>query len=510
MPVQGLGALAQGVLSGLYGGMDQIGQQRRFRLLEEAEARKTASDDLRSALSGLEIEAKYPEMSGRVNELLGRSGSPTSSDGEDPVVQAQQARTDFLAFTAQPTPELRDKLLANPVAPRLIRADEQWRKAWVDANDRLANEAEFRTMPEDRSPANLRAWAAGSPRRAKLLQGDLKALVGPELTAEQRLVDEARPRIAQIVSLVERGAVSPQVAAAELHGLPGGREAIAATPRLAGYLRQSTVAGGIVGTAQGIETTMPGQETAPAPFSLAEVGQFVLGNQSLPVPASVGTARPAEAPRTAGDVVARQKRAEARPPERVRGALARNILEANGIDPDQATPAQIAAANAAAEESAIKIAGARAREQAGAQPGQIIQTDTGYSRVGPDSIARPITTPAGEQAKPKPGKESLVDKLRRAQTAPAPPQAGGGATTQGGAAGTPAPVQGSPRPGPGRMSPTQGTQPGRAPSVADVESARREAGGDGRRAIEILRQRGFDPSLPVLPDPALKPVPVIR
>jgi hypothetical protein len=117
--------------------------------------------------------------------------------------------------------------------------------------------------------------------------GGIKDTIGPELTAEQKLVNRDQPKVAYLVGLIEQGKIDAKVGIPELLALNGGKDAIATgSPTLKAYAARLGAGATEQGKIEGLTAPVPGAPPTTPPAAagtnLSDVAP--LGNLSATMP----------------------------------------------------------------------------------------------------------------------------------------------------------------------------------------------------------------------------------
>ena len=488
----GLAALGTGLLQGSQGMVTTGLGLRRMLVEEDARKRQEKRDLLATRLKALELSMAHPEYADQVGAVLGPEASDVTAAMAGPAGQVREADQAINGFLLNGDLEaLNQAYQTNPSIAARLKGNAAALAAVKDAREKALAQKELAGLNADverlmttqnlsRNEA-LRQAAGTNPRRLALL-GNLRHTLGPELTAEQQLVQKARTESAADVRDLDLGVIGRDVARQRILTRPGGDKLLANLPAFQGDLAAARSAGTERGRALALTTPLGEPEGAVAP----------LGARRLPE-------------RTVGDVLAGQRRAE-RGRRLSQDVL--NELEARGLSPDTATQEQVTAAMNAADARArgrrpgghmvddqgnvlVYDASGTARPLLGPnrQPVKARPTATGtikyvdengqevYGRVGAGDTIEPIKTAGGAPARPEPRKKSAVERALEI-------------AARGGGTGKPGETPATQAAGidPRRaLPPPQVQTPGSA-----VEEAKRlmKAGHSKAGAISVMRQAG--------------------
>ncbi|HYE89419.1 MAG TPA: hypothetical protein VEA38_00310, partial [Terriglobales bacterium] len=292
----GPGTFAQGLAQGIQSGTTMFQNERRLTLEEQARAGVL----LERQLKLVEAMDAHPDKAAAIAELGKRHGidvsalaTPSAVDPERALIKLQAGGITSLSEDEQKAlvhGARRDKsgVFRQSVSKALegLRTDREGTaftaavQAYQAANPGMSYEDASAQVARTK-PEYLRAYAGKDG-------AGYKATAMPQLPPDQKQLADARPKIAAVVDLVERGKMRAEDAYGELMALPGGKEAIAASPTLAAHANRMKARAGEIGKAEALEAPVGSARPRLAP-SLMDVASAP--DATAPAAASAGPRR---------------------------------------------------------------------------------------------------------------------------------------------------------------------------------------------------------------------------
>lgn len=249
----GVGGLVQGIAAGVHDGMVRVQQERK--LAREEDAQKTAM-----YLKGLDMILQNPQIAPAAAPIFEKYGFKLPQELMDNVAESRAALgrvSSALIAGQEANPQDLQRLMEDPRAAKIMEGLGPLLKvtgAVADRRRQAGAQTSFVSKVTDlmaKNPGLTREEAARQvagtttdPAELQHFLGDPKkgyhGTFGPELSAKDKEIRDAAPKVEALFARVRAGELSYEEAANRIAVLPGGKDAVAASPTFKAFAAQMT------------------------------------------------------------------------------------------------------------------------------------------------------------------------------------------------------------------------------------------------------------------------------